>query len=225
MRPGCAEGVDAEFGDVDGQLADGLACVEQNERAVGPREFDDLADGVDQAAVGGDVDDGDDANTIVEHVLECVEVDASVLIARDDLDVGTGRTRPPQCSDGVARVFDSADEDSITGSERNGSEEVVPRTGRAVRQSDIGCLSTDDPGQRMGNSSEGAALTSSCDVSADVGFTSQVLDHRGQHRLGRERGSRAVEEHLVEASGSVAADRVEIEHGTFRSCRCGSNYL
>lgn len=69
------------------------------------REVDNLAHRVDQAAVGGDVNERHQRDAVVEHPSEGVQVDPAARVAGDDLDRRARLLRAMQGSDRVARVL------------------------------------------------------------------------------------------------------------------------
>ena len=70
--------VAADRGDVDRQLADGLAGVEQVEDAVGAGDAPDRRRRIDQAAIGRHMRDGDQLDAVVDHAFKRLDIEFAV---------------------------------------------------------------------------------------------------------------------------------------------------
>ena len=105
LAAGGGEHVAADRVDVERQLADRLAGVEQVGDAGRAREAPDLGGRVDQAAVGRHVGDGDELDALVEQVARAPRRRAGRARRRHDLDDRAGAPRHLEEGDEVAGVL------------------------------------------------------------------------------------------------------------------------
>ena len=172
--------------DVNFQLADRLAGVQEYERAVPVGDLDDVADRIDQTRVGGDVDHRDQADAVIHHLGQSVEVDSSVRGAGHDLDLGAGQTCPVQHVDGIIGVLGSCHQDPVSGLERNSAEERGPGSGGAVGQGDAAGFAAEQPAQGHLEVLPFRRTLLSSTVAADFGLSPEMPHHCPDRTLRRQ---------------------------------------
>ena len=135
--------------DVDRQLSDRLAGVEEVGDAGLPGGGADLLGGVDQAALGGDVGDRDELDrpaAVGEPAAQVVDGELAGLVVVDDLDDGAGARGDLEEGDDVAGVLGPCGQDPVAGREGEAVEGHVPGAGGVLDDRDLGGLAADEPG-------------------------------------------------------------------------------
>ena len=115
LRPGGGEERATDRADVDRELADRLAGVEQVGDSGTRDRGSDAGGRVDETTRGRHVRDRDEPHPFVEHARERGDVELAGGGARDDLDHRAGAPRDLQHRDEVARVLGPVREDAVAG--------------------------------------------------------------------------------------------------------------
>jgi hypothetical protein len=105
LAPGRREDVAADLLDVNRQLPDRLAGIEQVGNPGFARDGADLRRGVDETAVRRHVRDRDELRTLVDELHERIDRDLAVLVVRDRDDLHPGPLGDLKIGDVVAGVF------------------------------------------------------------------------------------------------------------------------
>ena len=211
LRPVAASRSQPSVVDVDVELADRLARVEQERHAGLPGQRADRFRGVDHAAAGRDVRERDDGDVAVEPAFELVEVDLAVLVVLDHLERGAGALARLQERDRVADVLGARGEDALARLERDRRERHVPGGRRALHQRDLVRLRVDEPRDRVvhaGHPRLGLGLRL---VRADLRLAAQVRDHGVGDHLRPQRSPGVVQVGDMVDAGRVTAGAVEID--------------
>ena len=179
------------------------------------------AAGIDQAAIGRHMRDGDEAYAVVDHPLERCDVERAAVVAGHDLDDGAGAPRHLQEGDVVAGVLRARREDAIAGPERDRVERQVPGHGGVLDQRDLLTLAVDQAGDRIVDGLAAVVGGVGRLIAADGGFPLEMADLRLEHRRRHQRGAGVVEMQDLRRARSVAAGAREIDRHAVPRRRCG----
>ena len=171
----------------------------------------DRGGGVDEAALRRDVDERDELDALVEHRRERADVDLAVLVVGHDDDRGAGAVGDLAQRDVVARVLRVRGEDAVAGLELERVEGHVPRARGVLDDRDLVALAADQPRDRVVAVLDAVLALGLRLVAADRRLAAQVLDHRLEHRLGRERGAGVVEVGDLLDAGRVGAGAGDVD--------------
>jgi hypothetical protein len=218
LTAGPGQRIHAEFGDVDAKLPDGLAGVEQDERALIMGEPDDLSYRVHQSPVGGYMHQRHDARPLVEQAGKGIEIDLARRVAGHHLDDSSAGPRALQRGHRIARVLDAGQQDPIARLQRDRVEHLGPGPGGGVGQRDglrRGAQQRPerdlDPGQVLGTLARRL-------VSADFRLAPQMPGHHVQHGRRWQRRPGTVQENPTGGAGGVGGNAFPI-HGHTSVCR------
>jgi hypothetical protein len=150
------------------------------------RGVGDLADLVDDAAVGRHVHQGDKSDALVEHAGERLGGEHAGAVRRDDLHRRADRLGPHQQRDGVAAVLDLADENAVPGRQRNRVERRQPASGGAVGERDLIRSAAEELAEDPVSGVQVVAALGGRAVSPDLRLPLQVPDHLVEHLSGHQ---------------------------------------
>ena len=203
--------------DVDRELADRLARVEQIRDPGAGEHGAHRRRRVDEPTRGGNVRDRDQADPLVEHRRERVDIDLAGAGARYDFDSRAGSPRDLQHRDEVARVLDTMGEDPVAGLKGHRVEDLVPRACRALRERDLSVRRTHEAGERGRRRGNRLGLLLGRFVAADARLELQVVDHRVEHRRRLERRAGVVEVNDMLAARRLGACPRDIDRTVDRT--------
>ena len=176
-----------------GQLPDRLAGVEQQRHAGRAAGGADRGGGLDEPALARHVHERDELHALVEHAREALDVDLAVLVVGDDHDRGAGAVGDLPHRDVVAGVLRVGGEDAVAGLQLQRVERHVPRARGVLDDRDLVRPRADQPRDRVVGVLDAVRAVGRRLVAADLRLAPQVLDHRVEHRRGRERRAGVVE--------------------------------
>ena len=137
LPAGGRQHVTAESVDIDRQLSDRLARIQQQGHAGRARQPADLRHRIDQPAMRGCMDERDELHALVEHPLERGDVELPMLVVGHDLDDGAGSCRDLLAARSSSTRTQPSREDPVTGGEPERVERHVPRPGRVLDDRDL----------------------------------------------------------------------------------------
>ena len=150
LAPGAHEQVAADFFHVHRHLPNALARVEEVWYPVLLCHGADRRGGVDEAATGGHVGDGDELHgtfrVILDHPFELRRVELPALVARDELHDRARTFTGLEVGDGVAGVLGSSGEDAIALCELETSKRRLPHGRGALPDGNLGRLAVEQVG-------------------------------------------------------------------------------
>ena len=213
---------------VEGQLARGLAGIDEVPDVGVPEGCADAGDVVHQAVLGGAVGDRDDRDVVVEHRAEGVHVDAAVGVVRDELDLRTGAVGHLQQGQDVGGVLGGRHEDAVTGVEgpgvHDGQEGPVPSGRGGLHEGDLVRSCAEEGGGGVADGLDPVACLGMGLVPADLLLPAEVVDHglghdgRGQGRarvvqVGHPGAARGLGPQAVHIQGGVSGGHPCIQAG------------
>ena len=216
LAAGRRQQVTADRVDVDDELTDGLARVEQEGDTRGTCQCTDVIYRVHEAALGRDPADRDELDPVVEHVAQRVDRQLTVLVVRDDLDGRAGSPRRLEHRDHVARVLGCGGEDPVTGTERERIERQVPRASRVLYQRDLVGTRADQRRDRRVDLLEPVGGGVGRRVAADPGLELEMPDDGLERRRGRQGRAGIVEVDDMCAAGRVGAHALDVDRAPAR---------
>jgi len=167
--------------------------------------------GVDQAALGRHVGDGDQPHALVEHPGERLDRELPVLVVGDHLDAGPGPARHLPGRDHVAGVLGARDQDAVAWGEAHRVEGHVPGPGRVLDHGQLPRLAADQRCQRLVGALDLGVLSLLGLVAADGGLQLEVAEDRVQHRSWGQPRTRVVEVQDTPTAGGLGAGALQID--------------
>ena len=123
---GSREHIAADLIDIDGHLADGLAGIDEVEDSGLAGNLANGGDGVDETAIGWNVCDGDELDTLINGFAQRFEGDLSIFIVGDGFDGCASLLGNLEEGDVVAGLLGHGGEDAVARFEGNRIECHVP---------------------------------------------------------------------------------------------------
>ncbi len=160
--------------------------------------------GIDQAAVGRHVGDGDQLHPLVDHALQRIDRNLAGLVARDHLDHGAGALGDLQEGDDVAGILGAGGQDAVAGGEGDGVEGHVPGAGGVFDEGDLVGVAAEQRRRRVVEALDRVVLAVRRLVAADGRLELEVVDRGVEHGLRHQRGAGVVEMEHVGAPGRLA---------------------
>ena len=174
--------VAADLLDVDDELADRLAGVDQVEEVELAAEAADLGDGGDEPRVGGDVGDGDEPGAVGPHQRgHRVDVDHAVRPVGRVHDAHAEPLAQGEEGDLVGDEVVAGREDDVVGLERDRGQGRGVGVGGAARERDVVGGGVDEGGDLRVEAADLGGPGGRRLVAADLGLEVQVVDHHRRH--------------------------------------------
>lgn len=196
LAPGCGQHVAADAPDVDRELPNRLAGVQQEWHSGLPGYGANLLGWIDKPPLGRHVRHRDElrlASAVLDAVAKVSDGKLTVLVIVDDLDDGARPLGDLEESDHVARVLGMGGQNAVSRPERQRVECHVPRPGRVLHHRDLVRLAADQARDRRVYGLHLVVHGIGGLVPADLRFQPQVRDDRFGHDGGRQRRSRVVQ--------------------------------
>jgi len=193
LAPGGREHVAANAIDIDRELADRLAGVEQVEDAVPRGDGSHVRRWVDEPALGRHVGDRDESGPRPDRALERGHVDLSRGIVLDDVDLDTHSPLHLQEREVIRRVLGARGDDPVSGAEGDRVEGHVPGSRGVLDERDLVRAGADERGDGVVEVGDSIRRLGRRLVGTDGGFALQVTGHRLQDRAWRQRRPGVVE--------------------------------
>ena len=173
---------------VDRHLPDGLGDVERVDGATAREHLPDLCRIGQRAHMRGHVGHEHEPHTIVDQVVESLEIDRPVR-QRSHLDDVDAVCQREAAEPGIhRRVGEPIEEDAVVRppAERLGHrpQRPLPRSGGALGDGDFGGAGAEQPGDALRDGGELGLDGLGCLVTADLLLELEVLEHAANARVG-----------------------------------------
>jgi hypothetical protein len=205
---------DARSSRVDRQLADALACVEQEPHARRPRQCADDLHRLHRPAIGGDDRQRDQPHAPVrQHGLQRVHRNLPGGVIGNDAHLDAALPLQLQIGDVVAGVFGGGGQDHVAGPQRQRIEGHVPRTRGVFHHGNFFRPRVEQPGDGGIDVFQAVAGRGSGFVTPQHRLALQVPDDGVEHHARHQAGAGVVEVDQLIGARRVGAQLDKVEHG------------
>ena len=214
FAPGGREHVAADAIDVDRELADRLAGVEQVKNAVPRGDRADLRRRIDESALSRHVRDRDEPGPRADRALERGDVDLPGRVVLDDVDLDAHSPLHLQEREIVRHVLGARGDDPVSGAEGDRIEGHVPGSRGVLDECNLVGAGPDERGDGVVEVGDAVRRLGRGLVTPDGGLTLEVAGDRLQDRARRQRRARIVEVQNLTDTGRVGSQTSNVQHQT-----------
>ena len=217
------EHVAADPADVDGELADRLAGVEQIQDAVPRGDRAHLRGRIDEAALCRHVGDRDEPRARPDRALERGHVHLPRGVVADDVDLDAHALLHLQEGEIVRGVLGPRGDDAVSRAKGDRIERHVPGPRGVLHERDLVPVGTDQGGDGVIDVGHPIRGLRGGLVSADGGLSLQMARHRLHDRPRRQGRPGIVEVQDIGDAGCVGPQERNVEHHRVQISSTGSS--